>query len=100
MTLTPEQVEWIVIEVLRRLGVARTNSIPVARHELRVVGDERSSSPANGVDLAIDGRLVTLRTIEGRLSGIKRLVVGPRAVITPAVKDELRQRQIEVVFGG
>jgi len=81
MTFSEEQVEWIVVEVIRRL---------------RVAGDERSSSPVAG-ELVIDARVVTLRSIEGRLAGVKRLVVVPRAVITPTVKDELKQRQIELV---
>jgi hypothetical protein len=94
MTFTQEQVEWIVAEVIRRLGViGATNDQPA-----RVAGDERSSSPAIGVDLAIEGRLVTLRSIEGRLAGVKRLLVNSQAVITPAVRDELKQRKIEVVF--
>jgi hypothetical protein len=89
MTLTEEQVEWIVIEVLRRLGVVGDN-------RGRVAGDERSTSPAGG-ELVIADRVVTLRLIEGRLTDVKRLVVVPRAVITPAVKDELKRRQIETV---
>ena len=84
MTLSEEQIEWIVIEVLRRLGVPG------------VAGDEGSSSPASG-ELVVEAPVVTLRSVEGRLAGVKRLVVGPRAVITPAVKDELKQRQIELV---
>ena len=91
MTYSDEQVEWIVIEVLRRLGVAAAAS--------RVPGDERSSSPV-GSELAITERVVTLRLLDGRLAGVNRLVVPPRAVITPAVKDELKQRQIELVCKG
>ena len=83
MTYTEEQVEWIVVEVLRRLGVA---------------GADRTSSPVNTSDeLTIAERVVTLRSIEGRLTGVKRLVVPQRAVVTPTVKDELKQRQIELV---
>ena len=82
MTLSEEQIEWIVSEVLRRLGVA---------------GDERSSSPVS--ELRIIERVVTLRSIEGRLSEVKRVVVIPRAVVTPAAKDELKARKIELVFG-
>jgi len=81
MTFSEEQIEWIVVEVLRRLGVA---------------GDERSSSPV-GAELAIPERVVTLRLIEGRLKGVSRLLVQAGAVITPAAKDELKQRQIELV---
>ena len=81
MTLSEEQVEWIVVEVLRRLGVA---------------GDERRSSPVGGA-LSIPERVVTMRLIEGRLNGVSRFLVQPGAVITPAVKDELKKRSIELV---
>jgi len=87
MTFNAEQIEWIVAEVMRRLGA------------LRVAGDEPSSSPILA-ELKIVERVVTMRAIEGRLTGIKRLVVEPRAVVTPAVKDELKQRQIELVCKG
>lgn len=88
MTLTEEEIEWIVAEVIRRLGIA-TNDV-------RVAGDERGSSPA--AVLKISDRVVTMRTIETRLSGIKRVVVRPRAVVTPAVKDELKAKKVELVF--
>jgi hypothetical protein len=85
MTFTEQQVEWIVMEVIRRL-----ETLP------GVAGDELSSSPVSE-DLAIADKVVTLRSIEGRLVGVKRLVVRPRAVITPAVKDELKLRKVELV---
>ena len=85
MTFNQEQVEWIVAEVMRRLGA------------IQVAGDDRSSSPAS--ELRITDRVVTMRSIEGRLNGITSLVVNRRAVITPAVRDELKHRKIELVEG-
>jgi hypothetical protein len=84
MKFTEEQVEWIVVEVLRRLGAPG------------VAGRERSSTSADG-ELVVTDRVISLRAIDGRLVGVKRLVVPRQAVITPAAKDELKQRQIEVV---
>jgi hypothetical protein len=84
MTFSEQQVEWIVVEVLRRLGVA------VAEHNAVAV--------AGGSDLRLTDRVITLRSIEGRLAGVRRVVVPSRAVITPAVKDELKQRKIELIF--
>jgi hypothetical protein len=84
MTLSEEQIDWIVMEVIRRLGL------------LRVARNERSSSAACG-ELIVAERVVTMRSIEGRLAGVKRLVAEPRAVVTPAVKDELKKRKIELV---
>jgi hypothetical protein len=82
MTFNEEQIEWIVMEVLRRIGVA---ALPAA-------GDDDSS--AN--ELRIDDQVVTLRSIEGRLNGISRLIVPKKAVITPAVRDELKARKIQL----
>jgi len=80
MTFNEDQVEWIVAEVIRRL------SLP---------GDERSASPMS--ELRVVDRVVTMRSIEGRLNGITRILVKKRSVITPAVRDELKQRQIELI---
>jgi hypothetical protein len=82
MTFTEEQFEQIVVEVMRRLGV-------------RMTGDERSSSPV--AELRVTDRVITMQSIEGRLNGVTRVVVRRRAVITPAVKDELKDRKIELI---
>ena len=84
MTFTEEQVEWIVVEVIRRLGLLGASA-------------EAQGAPQAQVELCLSERVVTLRTIEGRLASAKRLVVVPRAVVTPAVKDELKARNIELV---
>jgi hypothetical protein len=86
MTFTEQQVEWIVVEVLRRLGVADA--------------EHRSTSAAPAGELRLTERVVTLRSIEGKLAGVRRIVVEQRAVITPAVKDELKQRTIELIREG
>ena len=84
MTFTQADVERIVAEVIRRLrGMA---SSPV--------GD---APPAVGHDLILTERVITLRTLEGRLGGVQRLLVPAKAVVTPAVKDELKQHKIELV---
>jgi ethanolamine utilization cobalamin adenosyltransferase len=84
MTYSEEQVEWIVVEVLRRLRVAQP--------EQNTVAGEKT--------LRIADRVVTMKVIEGRLSGVDQVVVQKRAVVTPSVKDELRKRKIELNFEG
>jgi hypothetical protein len=86
MTFTPEQVESIVQEVIRRLGLLSGGS--------GVAVVERSTTTA---DLTIKDKVVTMRLIEGRLAGVTRLVVARRAVVTPAVKDELKKHKVELV---
>jgi len=85
MTFTEQQVEWIVIEVLRRLEVADLG--------------QRSKSTPKG-ELRLTERVVTLRSIEGKLTGVTRVVVSPRAVITPAARDELKRHTIELIREG
>ena len=78
--------ERIVAEVLRRLGIdAAGRSEPAAA---------ATAAPPTVQELVLDSRVVTLATIEGRLRGVRRVLVARRAVVTPAVKDELRKRRI------
>jgi hypothetical protein len=82
MTVTPEQLEWIVQEVIRRLRAADGHAAPPPAGELR-----------------LSDRVVTLAALQDRLASVRRVVVPARAVVTPAVRDELKQRQIELVRG-
>ena len=82
-TRNADWVETIVAEVMRRL-LAQGISV-------RTVEEDREA------DLEIDTRVVSLETLSGRLEGIDRLVVKADAVITPSVRDDLRQRDIELV---
>jgi len=79
MTFTEEQVERIVLEVIRRLGLL----------------DQKPVHPA--ADLRLDQRVITMDTIKGKLTSVSRLVVSGRSVITPAVRDELKRRNIELI---
>lgn len=72
-------VEQIVREVMARLaGGASVSNVPAIA----------TGSPG---ELRLDGRLVTLETLNGRLKGVQRVVVPPRAIVTPAVRDRLRE---------
>lgn len=79
MTLTAEEIERIVQEVIRRLTLAGV----------------RINKPSS--TLQLEDRIVTLAKIEGQLEGIQQLVVMPKAVVTPSVRDELRDKKIELV---
>ena len=82
MTITDQQLEWIVQEVIRRLRQLDGNV------------------PASGGELRLAERVVTIGTLENRLANISRVIVQPRAVVTPAVRDELKQRKIDLVRQG
>lgn len=79
----PEFVEYIVAEVLRRLR----------EQGISVVSDAASS----GRDLVLDDQVVALAKLNGRLSNVERLIVKQRAIVTPAVKDELKEKGVELV---
>lgn len=82
MQYDAELIEYIVREVIRRLRAS----------------DSAAPAPAALApptrELVLADRLVTLETVRGKLDGILRVVVRRRAVVTPAVRDELRQRRI------
>ena len=83
--LDPAVFEQIVQEVIRRL----------LERGVGVVEKNEPASPAT--NLEIEERLVTLATLRDRLSGVGKLLVGRRAVVTPAVIDELKDRGITMV---
>lgn len=88
------QLDRIVSEVLRRLGGVQ---LPAAQSapSLAAAAPPAASSPGPGT-LSVDDAVVSLATLDGRLEGVRRLQVAPRAVVTPAVRDELRERGIEL----
>ena len=49
-------------------------------------------------DVVVADRVVTLAGVGTRLASARRLVVPSRAVVTPAVRDELRRRKVALVF--
>jgi len=54
--------------------------------------------PANDGSLVISSQVVTMAELDGRLGGVRRLVVPPQAVITPAVRDELLRRNVQLAY--
>ena len=70
-------IDRIVREVLAELGVG--------------------AKPSSG-ELVVSCRVVTLSEVEGRLGGVRRLVVPSQAVVTPAVRDELHRRNVTLAY--
>jgi hypothetical protein len=73
---------------------AETREVPKHVQPQRSAGAERGFRAA--ATLEISERVVTWARLKDRLSGIKRLVVPPGAVLTPSVRDELRKRNIQL----
>jgi ribose 5-phosphate isomerase RpiB len=109
-------IQWVVAEVLRRLeqlagpgrpagptatGSPATSGPGRARGRAYRAGpglEPKAAAEATTEEtpgtLRLSERLVTLAALDGKLDSTRRLLVPPRAVVTPAVKDELRSRGI------
>ena len=95
-------IERVVRDVLAELSVAGGNGAQrpaTAQPERNGAGASAEppvaepSAPSAG-ELVVDSRVVTMTEITGRLDSIRRLVVSPNAIVTPAVRDELLRRGI------
>jgi hypothetical protein len=89
MNLTATQIEDIVRVVVERLrsGVAAT---------VVQTPQPKVAEPTVG-EVHLSERVITLESLKDKLSGAKSIVVHPKAVVTPAVKDTLRQQGIRLV---
>ncbi len=83
MTLSQEQLEWIVSEVVRRLRASGHQPTATSGTRTIVLGE----------------RLVTLETVRERLDGVSQVQVSARAIVTPAVVDLLKERQVQLTRG-
>jgi hypothetical protein len=62
-------------------------------------GGEAQSGPANDARLVVSDRVVTMSLLDGRLQGVRKLVVARGSIVTPAVHDELHRRSIAFQIG-
>ncbi|HUY87539.1 MAG TPA: hypothetical protein VMV10_02275 [Pirellulales bacterium] len=91
MAVAAEEIEKLVREAIAS----------GAKNAEQIVGDvlakvqAKAGSPR---ELTIASRVVTLAEIEGKLEGIEQLVVPAKAVITPAARDLLRLKQIDIGY--
>ena len=95
-------IERVVREVLAELGAAAGNGaqrpatapprLGNAAAPVETPVAEPSARSAN--ELVVDSRVVTMTEIAGRLDLIRRVVVSRKAIVTPAVRDELLRRGV------
>ena len=97
-------IDAVVREVLKRLRAfsmlsesSTAAAAPPAQPATQTIAPKQAAPADNATTLAFNDRLVTLAALDGKLSGIKKLSVGRKAIVTPAVTDELRKRGIAVV---
>ncbi|NUQ63479.1 MAG: hypothetical protein HUU20_13450 [Pirellulales bacterium] len=74
---------------------------PVAPASNQLSALPPTSSPQPSHELTVSARVVTLAELDGRLgNGVRRVLVAPRAIVTPSVRDELRRKNIDLVVAG
>jgi ribose 5-phosphate isomerase RpiB len=91
------ELEQIVAEVVRRLTAAAPGGEQPHR---RAEGQASGRAGEHAGVLAIEDRVVTLNSVDNRLDGLRRLIVQRKAIVTPALRDELNNRGIELDRGG
>jgi hypothetical protein len=91
------EIERIVREVLAELASAPAPT-PSASPAPSAPPPPSRPKSNHFQELVLASRLVTMNDISSRLAGVRRLVVRPGTVITPAVKEELAKRNIQAIF--
>jgi len=74
-------------------------TVPAARAGETPAPQVVFGQPHGASDLFVGSHVVTLESIAGRLNGAKQLMVLPGALVTPAVRDELRRKGVMLVRG-
>src|SRR5262245_29672975 len=88
-----DQVERIVHEVLARLSgdTGKQDTSGQSKQPLA-----RASSASEG-ELVLNDKVISAATLTDRLNGIQRVIVAPRAVVTPSARDLLKDKNVTVV---
>lgn len=101
MNITTNDIERVVRDVLAEIGgdgkcpvtaVAGESTAPPPRPQSRDVDSQHEG------DLVLTARVVSINELHGRLDSVRRVVVRRRAIVTPAVRDELLRRGIALEY--
>lgn len=82
-------IERIVREVVSRLRNA--NAHPAQNGNSTETEDQAGT-------LSLAEKVISLETLSGKLDNVSQLSLQPKAVVTPAAHDELRDKGIEITF--
>jgi hypothetical protein len=98
MSPTVADIERVVRQVLAEMAAAPADSASSATIETPMPSaPSEPKAPADA--LVLTDRVVTLAQLEGRTAAMRRLIVPQGAVVTPAVRDELRRRRMTLEYG-
>lgn len=86
--VTPAEIERIVREVLAQLAPQPTTPLPTSSLPKTI--------ETSVTELWLEQQVIAVRDLEGRLRQATQIVVPTRAVITPAARDLLREKKINV----
>ncbi|MFN9368077.1 MAG: hypothetical protein ACK6CT_04820 [Planctomycetia bacterium] len=94
-------IERLVAEVIGRLGAAAAarasrSAMPAAATPAPASG---YGAPTPATDAHLADRVITLAILERLPSGIRRVTIDPRAVITPSARDRAKETGIAIVRG-
>jgi len=113
VNLTTTDIERVVREVLAELGKPVGQVVNLSRENGRLdnpsqvnrqvsgqVGDNTGQvdNPSCEGNLVLAASVVSINDVHGRLESVRRVVVRRRAVVTPAVRDELLRRGIALEY--
>ncbi|MCA9134444.1 MAG: hypothetical protein KDA45_14845 [Planctomycetales bacterium] len=85
------------METIVRVVVERLRSLNLAPAPRPTAGSDQplpAASASDSATLRLDHKVIALADLQGHWASIKTLQVDARAVVTPAVRDELRSRGI------
>lgn len=98
--------ERLVVEIVRRvierlaLSSATASLVDRAESTSAPVAIEASKPKDDAAgDWLFTSNVLSTRDIEGRPAGTRRIMVSAKTVVTPAAKDELKARRLELVRG-
>lgn len=97
---TPDEIRALVAEVIRRLrsGVPEANAAALPASAPSVAAPAAASGSTPGAT-RIAERVIAVATIDRLPAGTARIVVDPRAVITPSARERLADLRIAVDRG-
>jgi hypothetical protein len=85
--LDPDQLEWIVREVVRRLREGSSTSV-------LSTASAPAPLPSPDAHITLPQPLITTATLEHKLAGVTQITITKRAVITPSARDLLKENNI------